>query len=82
MNFSRGLFKRAAPAFNQNGRKQFSSIPQTLYNNVWGKSNIAYITYIVVGCVAIEFVYGGVTTSIWESANKGVRDAAWTADEI
>jgi hypothetical protein len=48
-------------------------VPQMLYNNVWKKSTVAYITYIIVGCVAIEAVFGSVTQSIWDSANQGVR---------
>ena len=61
-------------------RRMFSSssignaggIPQTLYKNVWRKSNILYISYIVVGCVAIEAVYGTATTALWDSYNRGV----------
>jgi len=30
-----------------------------------------YITYVVVGCVVVEAVYGGITNSIWESSNRG-----------
>jgi hypothetical protein len=50
-----------------------SSVATTLYQNVWQKSTIMYITYIVVGCVAIEVVYGGVSNKIWEMSNEGVR---------
>lgn len=50
----------------------FGGLPTQLYQGVWRKSNIMYITYVVVGCVAIEVIYGGVTTRIWESANQGV----------
>lgn len=50
-------------------------IPQMLYNNVWKKSTVAYVTYIIVGCVAIEAVFGSVTQSIWDNANKGVSVA-------
>ena len=48
-------------------------LPRALYNNVWRKSNILYITYIVAGCVVIEVVYGSATNAIWEGRNKGVR---------
>ena len=51
---------------------QLGGIPTALYKNVWRKSNIMYITYIVAGCVVIEVVYGSVTNGIWESRNKGV----------
>ena len=67
--------------FQQASRRMFSSsstignaggIPQTLYKNVWRKSNILYISYIVVGCVAIEAVYGTATTALWDTYNRGV----------
>lgn len=51
----------------------FLQVPLQLYQNVWKKSNILYITYIVVGCVVLEVVYGGVTTTIWDTYNQGVR---------
>jgi hypothetical protein len=49
-----------------------SSIPSTLYNNVWRKSNVLYITYIVAGCVIIEGIYGSFTNMLWDSYNSGV----------
>lgn len=52
--------------------RQSSTVARFLYNNVWRKSNAMYITYILAGCVALEFVYGGVTDYLWNSANKGV----------
>ena len=48
-----------------------SGVPQQLYQNVWRKSNILYVTYIIAGCVVLEVVYGGVTNGVWEMANKG-----------
>jgi hypothetical protein len=53
------------------GRRN-SSIYTSLYENVWRKSNIAYITYIVVGCVALEGVYGFATNALWDTVNRGV----------
>lgn len=32
-----------------------------------------YVTYIVVGCIVLEFVYGKVGDAIFDSINKGVR---------
>ena len=49
-----------------------SSVPTILYNNLWRKSNILYITYIVVGCIGCEILYGSVTGWIWNSTNQGV----------
>lgn len=64
---SRGLFVRTKTSTSSS-----ANIPSALYANVWKKSNILYITYVVVGCVILEGVYGGVTSSIWNSYNKGV----------
>jgi len=47
-----------------------TGLPQALYNNLWRKSNVLYLTYIVAGCVAIELVYGGVMDSIWNGYNR------------
>lgn len=52
-------------------QRQMSSLPQSLYQKVWKKSNVAYLTYVVVGCVVIEGVYGGFTNFIWDGVNRG-----------
>eukprot|EP01035_Chromulina_nebulosa_P024123 gene24123-31346_t len=52
-------------------RQNSSSLPNTLYQNVWRKSNVFYILYVVAGCIILEGVYGSVTTSIWDAVNKG-----------
>eukprot|EP01031_Cornospumella_fuschlensis_P036717 gene36717-44540_t len=66
---------RAIPAaknlFANASVRQKSGFASTLYDNVWKKSNVMYITYVVAGCVALEVVYGGVTNYIWESYNYG-----------
>jgi hypothetical protein len=73
----RGLRLPARVMVN-NARMMSSSpigaVPQALYKNVWRKSNIMYITYIVAGCVAIEAVYGGITNAVWDGYNRGVRN--------
>mmetsp|Transcript_120612 Transcript_120612/g.341048 ORF Transcript_120612/g.341048 Transcript_120612/m.341048 type:complete len:99 (+) Transcript_120612:19-315(+) len=53
------------------GARNNSGIPNTLYNSVWRKSNIMYITYIVAGCVILEGVYGSVTNFVWDTYNSG-----------
>lgn len=53
-------------------RHSSNSIPHQLYQNVWKKSNVFYITYIVAGCVIGEAIYGSVTNFIWDSVNYGV----------
>ena len=70
---SRGV-RLARPLVQQQQNRGVATskgLPQMLYNNVWKKSTISYITYIIVGCVAIEAIYGSVTQSIWDDANKG-----------
>lgn len=71
--FSRSI-RLARPMAQQTQNRGVATskgVPQMLYNNVWKKSTISYITYIVVGCVAIEAVFGTVTQSIWDDANQG-----------
>eukprot|EP00596_Hydrurales_sp_CCMP1899_P003349 CAMPEP_0119042240 /NCGR_PEP_ID=MMETSP1177-20130426/14477_1 /TAXON_ID=2985 /ORGANISM="Ochromonas sp, Strain CCMP1899" /LENGTH=89 /DNA_ID=CAMNT_0007008879 /DNA_START=149 /DNA_END=418 /DNA_ORIENTATION=+ len=65
---------------SSNTKIEFLKIPLQLYQNVWKKSNILYITYIVVGCVVIEVVYGGITSSIWDTYNQGklYKQIDWT----
>ena len=64
--------RQAAPMLQKRNLTAGSGIGQTLYNNVWKKSTISYVTYILVGCVAIEMIFGNVSQSIWDNANKGV----------
>jgi hypothetical protein len=60
-----GVFKAAR-------RHNTGVVGDALMNNVWLKSTPLYLTYIFAGCVAVEIVYGQVTTRIWESMNRGV----------
>ena len=34
-------------------------------------SNMKYLTFVVAGAIAIEFVYGFTADAIWDSANAG-----------
>ena len=43
-----------------------------LYQNVF-KSNIGYITYVVLGAIALETVYSKGIDAAWDMNNKGVR---------
>ena len=65
-------FRMVSSKFSSNSEMNFAKIPIAFYQNVWKKSNIMYITYIVIGCVLIEVVYGSVTTAVWDSYNQGV----------
>lgn len=49
-----------------------NGVAKSIQKNLWGKSNIAYMTYIIVGSVVLEAVYGNLTTALWESSNEGV----------
>ncbi len=39
--------------------------------NLIFKSNAAYVTYIVLGCVAVEFIWKKGVESAWDSVNSG-----------
>lgn len=65
-------FRMISSKFSSKSDLNFTRIPIAFYENVWKKSNILYITYIVVGCVLIEVVYGSVTTAVWDGYNQGV----------
>ncbi|CAM9925735.1 unnamed protein product [Phaeothamnion confervicola] len=60
------------------GARQNSTL-EAVYNRVW-KSNAGYITYIVVGAIALEMVYGKATDALWDSVNKGkqYKDIDWS----
>lgn len=65
-------FRMISSKFSSKSDLNFTRIPIAFYENVWKKSNILYITYIVVGCVLIEVVYGTATTAVWDGFNQGV----------
>lgn len=58
--------------------RNVSSIPTTLYNGVWRKSNVLYIAYIATGCVVLGSLYGGFFNTVWESNNRGVIDCIFS----
>jgi len=47
--------------------------PASIVYNLVFKRNLTYITYVVVGAITLEVVYGAVTDGFWGSVNKGVR---------
>lgn len=61
--------RRVQPA---QARSMSNGIGGFLQRNVWKKSGIAYATYVVVGSIICELIYGNVTQGIWDSVNKGV----------
>jgi len=50
------------------------AIYHTLYKNVF-RSNIAYLTYVFAGAIAVEWVYSKGIDTAWEMSNSGVRAA-------
>ncbi|KAF0700181.1 Aste57867_9309 [Aphanomyces stellatus] len=56
----------ATKASSVNGKGPFEPIYQAIMRN-----NVTYITTIVIGCVAFESIYGGVTNGVWDSLNYG-----------
>lgn len=63
---SAGSFRRCASTKASSEQTIF----QTLYKTAF-RSNASYVTYVVVGAIAFEAVYGTVTDIIWEQANRG-----------
>lgn len=49
-----------------------NNVYRTLYQNVF-KSNIAYLTYVFAGAIALEWVYSKGIDAAWEISNSGVR---------
>jgi len=47
-----------------------ASVLKSWYN-IFGKSTIGYITWIVAGIIAAEAVTGAVTDGVWNSVNHG-----------
>lgn len=37
------------------------------------KSNMSQITFVVVGAIIFEVIYGSATEALWNNANQGVR---------
>eukprot|EP01032_Pedospumella_encystans_P021405 gene21405-24281_t len=58
-------------AVAQFASRSASSLPTTLYQNVWRKSNVLYITYVATGCLVLGSIYGSVVSFIWEANNRG-----------
>lgn len=50
------------------------------YTDSFGKSNVAYITWIVGGILVAEGFTGGMTDMLWSSANSGrlYESVDWT----
>ena len=70
----RSVFTRASTnAVHQvRNNSSYNGIPRMLMQNVWRKSTGLYVTYIVAGCVVVETVYGGLTSTLWNLTNRGV----------
>ena len=71
------MFGKVATSFApkmMNSRRGLSSFAGALSKNVWRKSNVTYIAYVVVACVGVEIVYGGVTDWAWDKYNSGVSN--------
>ena len=62
---AQSLFRRSAST----SAREASGF-QSLYN-VFFRTNSAYVTYVVVGAIAFEVVYGKVTDFVWEQSNRG-----------
>ncbi|KAG5176799.1 ubiquinol-cytochrome C reductase [Tribonema minus] len=58
--------------------RQMSTL-KTMYKYVF-RSNATYVTYIVVGVVVLEAIYGKAIDTLWDSVNKGkqFKDVDWS----
>lgn len=52
--------------------RQMAGIPQFLQQNVWKKSMVNYLAYVMAGLIVVECTYGATTNFLWESINHGV----------
>ena len=59
----------ARTAVKTAGRRGMAS--SSWQQSLWGKSNVRYVSFVVLGAVVFESVYGSATNFIWESANQG-----------
>lgn len=64
----KGLFSKSSRQFSNAKFPVFQSMYQPFF-----KTNVAYVSYIVVGAIAFEAVYGKFTDFVWENNNRGVR---------
>ena len=69
---TRAGLRRATPSIRQ-ATSGAGIPPGTLssWYNLFGKSNAAYLTWIVAGVLVAEGVTGFATDAVWNSANKG-----------
>ena len=81
MMFSRSLMPGMKTCMNRSNqgvlqhvrtRTTLPSAFQPFYKTVF-KNNFTYVTYIVVGAIAFEIVYGKFGDFVWETSNQGVR---------
>ena len=72
-----GTFTRLAFSFICVHNSPFSLLPLC---DSFGKSNVAYITWIVGGILVAEGVTGGMSDMLWSAANRGrlYESVDWT----
>mmetsp|Transcript_27011 Transcript_27011/g.77923 ORF Transcript_27011/g.77923 Transcript_27011/m.77923 type:complete len:128 (-) Transcript_27011:74-457(-) len=79
-----GTFSSATPTgVRSKSTASGPGIPPALltnWYNIFGKSNVAYITWIVGGILVAEGFTGGMTDMLWSSANSGrlYESVDWT----
>ena len=47
---------------------------QSALSGAWNailSRNFSYVTFIVLGAITVETIYGGVTTGLWKAMNSG-----------
>uniref|UniRef100_A0A6U2P6T3 Uncharacterized protein n=1 Tax=Leptocylindrus danicus TaxID=163516 RepID=A0A6U2P6T3_9STRA len=73
----RSLLQNGRQQLVNNSRRTAASgppIPASALNqwyNAFGKSNITYVGFVVVGMLVVETMYGFTTDLVWNTVNQG-----------
>jgi len=51
-----------------------AGLPGFLYNSVWAKSTARYVSTVIIGLVAADYVFHQFFESLWDASNKGVSE--------
>ena len=73
MMFSGAMRHTLRPVFGRTLlRRPASSMIDRFYKTAL-KSNMSHVTFVVVGAIFFELIYGMGTEALWDNMNKGVR---------
>ena len=80
---SRVGIRAASQRLTVTTQKQAYSKQASAVSSAWNaviSRNFSYITFIVLGAITMETIYGGITTGLWKTMNRGklYEDIDWT----